>query len=354
MVFSFLRKKEVIGLDIGSSSIKLVQLRQAKKGWELEKLGFEPLPPEAIVDGSIIDSMSVTEAIKKLLSDHKVRAKDTVSSLTGNSVIIKKVELPAMTEEELGESIQWEAEQYIPFPISEVNIDFQILGESASGKGQMEVMLVAVKKEVINDYINVIKEAGLNPIIMDVDAFALENMMEINYTIPPNENITMVNIGASVTSISVIAGGITTFTRTVPMGGNHYTEELQRSFSIPFKDAEELKLGKQVEDITPEEVAEVINVVSESMVMEVRRSVDFFIAGNPGLVIHRIMLCGGGAKTQGLKELINEKVGLDVEVVNPFKGINYNPQNFDSRYLEDMAPCFGVAVGCAVRRLGDR
>ena len=179
MGFPFSKKKDVVALDIGSNSIKIVQLRQAKKGWELSKLGMAGLPPEAIVDGSIIDSMTVTNTVTELINEHNVKDKDTVSALTGHSVIIKKVGLPAMTEEELGDSIQWEAEQYIPFPISDVNVDFQILGEDASGRGQMDVMLVAVKKDVINDYTNVIREAGLNPVVVDVDSFALENMLEI-------------------------------------------------------------------------------------------------------------------------------------------------------------------------------
>ena len=213
MIFPFKKKKEAVAFDIGSSSIKLVQMSLTKKGWELQKLGFAELPPEAIVDGSIIDSMTVTNTLKEMIKEHGVKLKDTVSSLTGHSVIIKKVSFPAMTEDELSESIQWEAEQYIPFPITDVNIDFQILGVDTEGKGQMDVMLVAVKKDVINDYTNVIKEAGLNPVVMDVDSFALENMMEINYPVVPNENIAVINIGASITSISVIVAGMHALTK---------------------------------------------------------------------------------------------------------------------------------------------
>ena len=231
------KKKDVVALDIGSNSIKVVQLNNSKRGWELKKLAISYLPPEAIVDGSIIDSMTVTNAVSELLKENKIKAVDAVSALTGHSVIIRKIVLPAMTEEELGESIQWEAEQYIPFPISDVFLDFQILGEDPESQGQMEVMLVAVKKDVINDYTNVIKEADLNPVIMDVDAFAVENMMEINYTVAPGENLAMVNIGASVTTISVISGGMTVFTRSVPVGGNQFSEELQREFNISYQDA---------------------------------------------------------------------------------------------------------------------
>ncbi len=354
MDLPFFKKKDVIALDIGSSSIKLVKLNQAKKGWEMEKLGIAYLPPEAIVDGSIIDSMSITGAITSLIKENAIKVKDTVSSLTGHSVIIKKVSMPAMTEEELSESIQWEAEQYIPFPMTDVNIDFQILGEDTEGRGQMDVMLVAVKKEVINDYVNVIKEAGLNPVIIDVDSFALENMMELNYTFAPDENVAMVNIGASITSISIIAGGVTVFTRSIPMGGNQYTEEIQRNFNISFKEAEDIKLGKESGSMEPVELSSVMNAVSTNLTMEVKRSVDFFLGGSPGVVINKIFLSGGGAKTKGLAELMQESTAIPVEVVNPFIGVAYDPKEFDEEYLKEMAPYFGVAVGLATRRLGDR
>ena len=354
MDLPFFKKKDVIALDIGSSSIKLVKLNQAKKGWEMEKLGIAYLPPEAIVDGSIIDSMSITGAITSLIKENAIKVKDTVSSLTGHSVIIKKVSMPAMTEEELSESIQWEAEQYIPFPMTDVNIDFQILGEDTEGRGQMDVMLVAVKKEVINDYVNVIKEAGLNPVIIDVDSFALENMMELNYTFAPDENVAMVNIGASITSISIIAGGVTVFTRSIPMGGNQYIEEIQRNFNISFKEAEDIKLGKESGSMEPVELSSVMNAVSTNLTMEVKRSVDFFLGGSPGVVINKILLSGGGAKTKGLAELMQESTAIPVEVVNPFIGVAYDPKEFDEEYLKEMAPYFGVAVGLATRRLGDR
>ncbi len=354
MEFSFFKKKDVVALDIGSNSIKIVQLRQAKKGWELAKLGMAHLPPEAIVDGSIIDSMTVTNTIRDLISEHNVKDKDTVSSLTGHSVIIKKVSLPAMTEEELSDSIQWEAEQYIPFPIADVNVDFQILGEDTAGRGQMDVMLVAVKKDVINDYTNVIREAGLNPVVVDVDSFALENMLEINYAIVPGENLAIINLGASITSISVITDGVTVFTRSVPTGGNQYTEEIQRQLSISFKDAEDLKLGGEVSGVDTSELPQVIDSVNDSMVLEVRRSIDFFLGGSPGTFINRIYLSGGGSKVKDLPVKIQEATNIPVEIANPFNGISCNPKYFDPEYLNEVAPYFAVAMGLATRRLGDR
>ncbi|MCK4846243.1 MAG: type IV pilus assembly protein PilM [Deltaproteobacteria bacterium] len=353
MALSLFKKKECIALDIGSNSIKVIALKQSKKGWELQKMGIAYLPPEAIVDGSIIDSMTVTNTLTELLKEHKVSATDTISALTGHSVIIKKVPLPAMTEEELGESIQWEAEQYIPFPMSDVYIDFQILGEDTEGTGQMDVMLVAVKKDVIQDYVNVLKEAGLNPVVVDVDSFALENMMEISYSLAPEENVAMINIGASITSISVIANGVTAFTRSNSSGGNQLTEEIQRHFNISFSEAEDAKLGKSNE-IDPEELAGVMGTVSHGIAMEVKRSVDFYLSGAPGMVVNKIMLSGGGAKVQGLLEIMQEATEIPVEIVNPFGGLVYNPKSFDEEFLQEIGPYFGVAVGLGTRRLGDR
>ena len=348
------KKKDVVAVDIGSNSIKVVQMNQAKKGWELMKLGLAYLPPEAIVDGSIIDSMTVTNSVRDLLAESKIKIKETVSALTGQLVIIRKVSLAAMTDEELADSIQWEAEQYIPFPISDVNIDFQILGEDSEGRGQMDVVLVAVKKDVINDYTNVIKEAGLNPVVVDVDSFALENMMEINYSVAPGENLAMVNIGATTTSISVIMEGLSVFTRSVPMGGNQYTEEIQRQLSISFKDAEDLKLGREVPGADPSDLPQVLDGLNENMVMEVRRSIDFFLGSTPGIFINKIYLSGGGSMVKGLPEKLQETTSIPVEMANPFNGVAYNPKNFDPEYLKEMSPYFAVAVGLATRTIGDR
>lgn len=353
MNLQFFKKKEAVALDIGSNSIKLVQMNQTKRGWELLRLGMAELPPEAIVDGSIIDSMTVTNTIRELVKEHKVKVKDAASSLTGHSVIIKKVSFPAMTEDELSDSIQWEAEQYIPFPITDVNIDFQILGADTDGRGQMDVMLVAVKKDVINDYTNVIKEAGLTPVVIDVDSFALENMMEINYPVIPGENVAMVNVGASITSISVIFGGLTIFTRSIPMGGNQFTEEIQRQLNVSFKEAEDLKTGRKTGDADASSLPSAIETVSSNLAFEVKRSLDFFLGGSQGSYVNKIYLSGGGSKVAGLQNLMQEKTSIPVEMVNPFKNLEV-PRQFDRDELKELAPFFGVAVGLATRRFADR
>src|SRR3954464_969512 len=224
------KSKLALGLDIGSSSVKLVQLKEAKRGYVLEAFGVAPLPPEAIVDGALMNSTAIVDAIRQLVSQHKLKNREAALGVSGQSVIIKKISMPRMTQEELEESIQWEAEQYIPFDVKDVNIDTQILAAAGEENpaGQMDVLLVAAKKDMINDYTTVVSEAGLLPVVVDVDAFAVQNMFSANYDPSPNETVVLINAGASVVNINILALGHTVFTRDVTIGGNQFTEEIQK------------------------------------------------------------------------------------------------------------------------------
>src|SRR5690242_3144049 len=222
----FKKSKGLVGLDVGSNAIKAVELKPIKGGGhQVVALGIEPLAPEAIVDGTILDAAVVIDTISKLFRDAHIKTKDVAVSVSGNAVIIKKITLPAMTEDELSESIQWEAEQYIPFDIEDVNIDYQILGQGAEN---MDVLLVAAKKDKINDYTSVISQAGLTPVLVDVDAFAMQGAYEANYDVPEDEVVALVNIGASIMNINILRGGSSVFWRDISSGGNKYTEEIQK------------------------------------------------------------------------------------------------------------------------------
>jgi len=348
-------KKEVIGIDIGSSSIKLVEIKEAKKGYQLTNFGIAELHPETIVDGAIMDTAAVVDAIQSLVSGLKVKVRDVVTSVSGNAVRIQKISLPSMTKEELEESIQWEAEQYIPFDISDVNIDFQILDTLDDGSGQMEVMLAAAKKDVINEYVAVISEAGLNVVIVDVDCFALENMFDVNYQFETGDIIALVNIGASFTNINIIKNGMSAFTRDIASGGNQYTEELQKRFSISYDDAESLKLGKGGKDISREEMRKVVDQVSGDVVAsEIQKTIDYFLSQGVHHSIGKIYLSGGTSKTMGLAKIIADKAGIPIEIINPFANIDYNEKLFDAAYIQEIAPFGSVGVGLALRRVGDR
>ena len=345
MVFG---RKSSIGLDIGSGYLKVVQLKDTKGGYELELFDMLPLPPELIVDGSIIDSLRLIDSLKELLKKAKIKTKDAVISIAGHSsVIIKRVSLPEMSEEELSESIKFEAEQYIPFDIEDVNLDFQILGPKEEA-GQMDVMLVAVKKDIINEYLSVVKEAGLNPLIVDVNSFALENIYEVSYEIEPDKNIAIVNIGASTINMNILKGGISVFTRDSAVGSNLHTEALQREFNLTYEIAERLKKGEAVENVSPQDALSVMDLASEEIIGEVNRSLEYFHED-----INEVILSGGCALVKDFPRLLAEKIGIEVKVMEPLKNIKI-PKRFDITYIEEMVPMAVVAAGLALRRPGDR
>lgn len=346
-------RKGIIGLDIGSSHIKAVQLKESKGSYQLEHLGVITLQPELIVDGSILDSLRVVEAIKELLAQSGIRSKDTTIAVSGHSsVIIKRVTLPVMTEDELSESIKFEAEQHIPFDIDDVNLDFQILGLREE-ENQMDVLIAAVKKEKINEYVSIVREAGLNPLIVDVDAFALENMYEVNYEVKTGENVALVNVGASMININILREGISVFTRDSSVGSNLHTEALQKEFTISYENAEKLKHGEAVEGIPQEEVAAVLISASENIIMEISRSFDYFRSTTSNENVSEICLSGGGALIKDFPQLLSERTGMDVRIIEPFKNIRI-PDRFDRGYLKKIEPLVAVAVGLALRRVGDR
>jgi type IV pilus assembly protein PilM len=350
MVF---KRKGIIGLDIGSRNIKVVQLKDVSGGYQLEHLGVAPLQPELIVEGSILDAPRVVDTIKSLISSSHIKAKDVTIGVSGHSsVITKRIPLPQMTEEELSESIRFEAEQYIPFDINDVNLDFQIVGFKEEGN-QMDVLLVAVKKDKVNEYVSVVKDAGLNPVIVDVDAFALENMYEINYELKADENIALVNVGASMITLNVLKGGYSMFTRDSSVGCNIITEALQREFTLSYEDAERLKQGETIEGVSQEDVSSAMMSASEEIVTEISRSLEYFRSSFGHEEIKEIVLSGGGALIKDFPALLSERVGVDVRIVDPFTNIQI-PDSFDKGYLKKIGPVVAIAVGLALRRVGDR
>lgn len=349
----FSKSKNVVGLDIGSSAIKLVELKEKKGGnYSLVKLGTERLSPEAIVDGSIMDSSMVVETIQRLNADHGVKNSNYATSLSGHSVIIKKITLPAMSPEELAESIQWEAEQYIPFDINDVNLDYVPL-TTPGAADNIDVILVAVKKEKINDYTSVISQTGKLPVLVDVDAFALQNAYEVNYDIDDGRVLALVNVGASVTNVNVLSGTTSMFWRDITFGGNQYTDAIQRELSLSFEQAEELKRGKAVADYTIQQVIPILNSVSEDFAGELRKTLDFFTATSGAERVDEIVLAGGGSGVLNLDAILRDKFGIPVSIMDPFRKINVDESQFNPEELAELAPSMAIAVGLAMRKLGD-
>jgi type IV pilus assembly protein PilM len=345
--------KVLAGLDIGSSSVKIVQLKETGKGFRLMNMAVRTLPQEVIVDGAIMDAGIISDTLREMIREMKLKVKDVAVSVSGHSVIIKKIKVQEMTEEELERNLPFEAEQYVPFDASDVNMDFVILG-TVEGEGKMEVLLVVVKKDVINDITTVVSDAGLNPVVADVDAFALQNMYETNYVLAPEDVVALVNVGASTTNINIIQDGISIFTRDISVGGNQFTEAIQKQLQVSFEEAEQLKRGEPVEEKSPEEVESILSVIADNLGQEIQRSLDFFNSSNPDIQINRVSLCGGGAKVPSIIQTVEQRLGIQVELVNPLEAISYNKKKLDPSYVEDVAPQLGIGVGLAIRKAFDR
>ena len=353
--FLKLGSKSMIGLDIGSSGVKAVEIAPRGDGFELLHLGIVPLPHDAIVEGAFLNASVIADAIREAIAKSGSKAKHAAAAVSGHSVIVKKITVPAMTHAELEESIRWEAEQYIPFDVNEVNLDFEIL-QPGDAERPMEVLLVAAKKDLIDDYVNLISEAGLQPSVIDVAGFAVENAYEMNYGSNPEQVVAVVNIGAQTATINVLAGGVPTFTRDVAVGGNQYTAEIQRALSIGFDEAERIKVGephqRESQDVVPQEVEQAMRTVSNNLVGEIARSLDFFSATAADMRIQKVFLAGGSSRVAGLEAAFRERTGLDVELLNPLNKMLPSTR-FDPEYLDQVGPALGVGVGLALRRVDE-
>lgn len=351
----FRRAKSLVGLDIGSSAVKAVELRPSGKGYRVTAFGWEPVPPDSIVDGAIIDGGAVADAIRRLFDGRKIKTKEVAASLSGNAVIVKKITLPVMTEAELSESIYWEAEQYIPFDVQDVNLDYQVLeSEEAAGKGTMDVLLVAAKKEKIADYTGVIAQAGRQPVVVDVDAFALQNAYEVNYGIEPGMTVVLLNAGASAVNVNIISGDQSVFTRDISIGGNAYTEALQKELSLPFESADLLKRGGEAAGFSYDDARPVLRAVTENVMLEIQKTFDFFKATAASGRIDRIMVSGGASRAEGFSELLNERFEATIEAFDPFKKVVFDSKKLGGDDPIELASTAAVAVGLALRRVGDR
>ncbi|PYQ86945.1 MAG: pilus assembly protein PilM [Acidobacteria bacterium] len=302
------------------------------------------MPPDSIVDGAIIDAAAVADAIKRLFENKAFKTKEVAASLSGNAVIVKKINLPVMTEAELSESIYWEAEQYIPFDIQDVNLDYQILnaGTGADSQGTMDVLLVAAKKEKIADYTGVISQAGRTP------------AYEVNYGLEPDHVVVLLNAGASAININILTGDQSVFTRDISIGGNSYTEAVQKELNLPFESAEQLKRGQPVDGVGFDDVKPVLQSMTENVLLEVQKTFDFFKATAASDRIDRIVLSGGASRVEGFAAALQERFGTTVESFDPFKKISFEASKFGVDDPANLVPQAAVAVGLALRKTGDR
>ncbi len=355
------KKDHLVGLDIGSHSIKIAEIEHGKSGRVLKNLGIVEIDPDFMEDGTIKDTEAVADLIKKLLKKHKVKEKKVAISVGGYSIIVKRINVQTMTEEQLLETIHYEAEQYIPFDINDVNLDFQILGENRKNKNQMSVLLVAAKKDLVDDYISLVDAAGRQACIIDVDAFALQNAFEASYLAEENlvdeeegEIVALIDIGAEKTSLNILKGDTSLFMRDISLGCAQITLQIASQIECSIEEAEEIKTGKQDDRISGEALEEIFSVFSTEWTTEVRRAFDFFYSSFGESDISRIILSGGGANVEAIRNMLGTETDVPVETINPFGNLAINPNKFEPAFLEQIAPQAAIALGLALRRVDDK
>jgi type IV pilus assembly protein PilM len=344
--------KKLVGLDIGSSSLKLVALQETSKGYILKSFYQVPIRRGVIVDGVLVEHEELSARIKELFKLSKCRIKSVVTSLSGHAVIVKKVSFTSMDHGELRELIHDEASKYLPFDnMDGVYFDIQNLGANDYNPNLMDVLLVAAKKDIIDSYVEAITGAGLTPVIVDVDSFALETMYEENYDFEQTDVAVIVNIGASITNINVVKNGMSIFTRDFTLGGNAVTEAIQNQLGLTFDEAEKIKAGTEGAQRMQE--AELLTL-AEPICLEIERSVDYFRSTFGNEEIKLVLLSGGGAMIPGIAAEITQRLGIDTEVINPFRKIGYDKKVIDAATIEGIGPIAAVGVGLALRKIGDK
>lgn len=347
--------KKLVGLDIGSNSLKLAEIISTSHGHTLNRFLQIPVPKGVIVDGALEDAPALSSLIKELFKNSGCKGKGVVTSLSGNSVIVKKVTLAQMEEKELRDLIRDEAGKYLPFDnMDDVNYDFQILGDNEYNPNQMDVIIVAAKKGDVNSYVDAVTAAGVTVSIMDVDSFALETMYETNYEFEETEIVVLVNIGANITNINVIKGGMSIFTRDFTSAGNTITEGLQERYHLSAEEAERIKVEGFA---TEQENAELKNALlecAEPICSEIERSVDYFRSTFGGDYIKHVYLSGGSSRIAGLAGHLAQRLNIETDLINPLQKIVYNKKNIDAGKIETIKTIGAVSIGLGLRKIGDK
>jgi type IV pilus assembly protein PilM len=346
--------KNLVGVDIGTSSVKVCQVRDGRKGPSLTRFGFAQLPPQAIVDGQVMDASAVVETISKVIRDAKIREREVAVSVSGQSVIIRKITVPMMTAQELDEQIQWEAEQHIPFDIKDVEVDYQVLKRRPE-TSQMELLLVAAKKDYITDYTQLVRSAKLKPVVCDIDAFTVQNLFEFTRGLANDRTIALINVGATLSSLNIISGGVSSFTREIATGGNSVTEQIQKQMGLPFEQAEAYKCGGKTGTTTPfgivpQQMMPIIESATDTIAAEIQRSLDFFVATSGENEISTIYLTGGSSNLHLLVQAVQRRTRVNVETWKPTEKFTVDPKSVNEAELELRAPQLAVALGLTLRR----
>ena len=347
----FFGQKKIIGLDIGTSSIKLAEMTFARRSWSLSRFAIQPIAPGAVNAGEIVDVAEVTRAIQGALAASSTGRKQASTGMSGNAVVVKKIAMPRMEPRLAAEQVKWEAEQYIPFDINEISLEHVIL-EASTGPETMDVLLVAAKQEFIFRYLEAIEGAGLKCAVMDVAGFALANCFEANYGVTAG-TVALLNVGAGATNLIVLANGEIVFSRDIALGGQTYTSEIQKAMGVSLQEAEALKLSASYGQGAPEEVNSVISATNDSVVEEIRNSFEFFSATSGGAAVTRFFAAGGGIFTPGLVDGIAKATSIPYEVFDPFLKVGFDAKTVGVEYAAQIKSIAGIAMGLGMRKQGD-
>lgn len=347
-------KKSMVGVDIGSSSVKAVELQGRGKDLQLLSLGFEALEADSVVDGQIIELNAVSNAISNIFNEHKIKTTQVAAGVNGHSVIVKNIVLPQMSDGELQESFAWHAEEHIPFDISDVNLDYHVMDRSGDA---IHVLMAACKRDKVANLKQTIQLAGKQPTIIDVDAFALQNCYELNYDPQPGQVVALLNIGASTTNINILNGVRSVFTRDATFGGNQYTSLLQKELGLTFDQAESVKRGMPLPEGTEvRDVGPIMDTVSDILALEIQKTMDFYRATveDGDSAVQKILVSGGGSKLTGLADFLARRFEVSVEMFDPFRKIKVDARGFDPDYMREIVPEMAIAVGLALRGVDAR
>jgi type IV pilus assembly protein PilM len=342
-------KKNLVGVDIGSSSVKAVELQGKTGSLQLMSLGYENLQADSIVDGQIMELNDVSNVITNIFREHQIKTDRIAAGVSGHSVIVKNIVVPQMSADELEESIEWHAEEHIPFDISDVSLDYQVTGTSPDA---LHVLMAACKRDKVANLKQAIQLAGKQPAVIDVDAFALQNCYEVNYQPMSGQIVALLNVGASTMNINILNGNKSVFTRDVSVGGNQYTSLLQKELDLTLEQAEAIKRGmpapegKEVRDLE-----QILESVSDILALEISKTMDFYraTAEDGDGTVQKILISGGGSKLSGLPEYLANRFEIPVEVLNPFRQIKVDARRFDPDYMREVVPEMAIAVGLALR-----
>lgn len=348
----FFSSKSVVGIDIGSSSIKLAEISITKKGFFLDNFAVISTPQRSIANGEISDPVLISESIKTCFRENGFKNKNACVGLSGTSVIVKKITIPKVDSKQLKEQIRYEASQYLPFDISQVTITHHVLGLQ-SDPNSLDVIVVAAQNEFILNYMGSVVQANLKCSILDVSSLALANIFEVNYG-KSTEPVAIFNFGSNMTTLVVLLQGEIIFTRDIPVGGFHFTNEISKNMGITFEEAETLKISQTSSAEVPEESRAFMNLALDYVTEEIRNSIDFYTATMQGLTISKIYYTGGAALTAGMIEHLMDVLKISFEPMNTFMNVHNNNNKFSNNYLNQISPFAAVACGLALRKVGEK